>query len=87
MIAFGYDDCQQVVLEEPMPEKKDWGTEAVWFGQEVYEGLERWVKAHRDKYPKGEECPEVDIVHDAIDAMLDEVRDCGVEGLLPWQKM
>lgn len=40
----------------------------------------RWLKEWRDRFPKGEECPEVDIVHDAINAMLDDYRaraDCG----------
>jgi hypothetical protein len=48
-------------------------------GQQVYEGLEMWLKARRDEQRQP-------IARQAIDALLDEVREDGAEGWLPWQK-
>jgi hypothetical protein len=51
--------------------------------QNTYEGLERWMKERRDEWTglnyKGREWR-------AIDTLLDEVREAGVEGYLPWQR-
>lgn len=51
-----------------------------------------WLKRWRDRFPKFEECPEVDIAYDVIDGMLDDYRaraDYGISlnGELPdWAK-
>lgn len=47
-------------------------------GQETYEGLEMWLKARRGE--------QEDAGWAAIDTLLDEVREAGAEGFLPWQR-
>lgn len=52
-------------------------------GQQTYEGLEMWLKARRDEHAVvggGE------VEWRTIDGLLDEVRDAGAEGFLPWQR-
>jgi len=54
-----------------------------WSSEEVFEGLERWLKECRD------ECgtPHVNPAWNTINILLDEVRAAGVEGFLPWQRL
>lgn len=54
-------------------------------GEEVVEGIERWLKARRDEYPRHEHGSEAASYY-AIDKLLDELRDDAVEGWLPWEK-
>jgi hypothetical protein len=34
----------------------------------------RWLKMWRDRYPKDEVCPEIDIAYDTVDAMLEDYK-------------
>lgn len=52
-----------------------------WTGEQVSGDLERWLKARREQYTKHTVCWRV------VDVLLDEVREAGVEGWLPWQRM
>lgn len=54
-----------------------------WTGEKVFEGLEKWLKTRRDEASSGAE----DYRAEIIDMLLDEVRDKGVEGWLPWQNL
>lgn len=53
-------------------------------GEEIFEGIEKWLKARRDEYAieHGSEAAS----HYAIDKLLDELREDAAEGWLPWQK-
>lgn len=55
---------------------------ASWDGEELAEGLERWLKARRD-----EKQGHYGHAYDTIDQLLDEARDCGAEGWFPWQRI
>lgn len=50
--------------------------------RETYESLEKWLKERRDQYI-GATNPGY---FNAVNELLDEVRDAGVEGFLPWQR-
>jgi hypothetical protein len=52
--------------------------------EETYNGLEDWLKKRRDEY-RGTPMASI-AAFDAIDDLLDEVREAGVEGFLPWQR-
>jgi len=52
--------------------------------EETYNGLVDWLKKRRDEY--ADWISEGTIAYDTIDILLDEVRDAGVEGFLPWQR-
>jgi len=52
-----------------------------WSGEEVHEGLEKWLKARRDEAGSAN-----NPAWQTINNLLDEVRDDGAEGWLPWQK-
>lgn len=51
--------------------------------EDIYRGLELWLKTRRDEWngpnTGGREW-------EAVDALLDEVREAGAEGFLPWQR-
>lgn len=49
---------------------------------ETYEGLVGWLKQRRDDITE-----KLDpVAWDAIDSLLDEAREAGAEGFLPWQQ-
>ncbi len=50
---------------------------------EVWQGLEKWLKTRRDEAGNGA----MDYQAGVIDNLLDEVRDCGVEGSFPWERL
>jgi hypothetical protein len=56
-----------------------------WTGEEVFEGLEKWLKARRDEADKDRDAGIAPFT--VIDNLLDEVRDQGAEGWLPWQRL
>ena len=47
--------------------------------EETFNGLVDWLKKRRD----GHRQP---LARQAVDDLLDEARDAGVEGYLPWQR-
>lgn len=47
--------------------------------EETYNGLVDWLRKRREEQRQP-------IAKEAIDALLDEARDDGVEGYLPWQR-
>lgn len=53
--------------------------------EETYNDLEKWLKKRRDQFSHSDYSHERTGYH-AIDALLDEVREAGAEGFLPWQK-
>jgi hypothetical protein len=55
--------------------------------EETYNGLVDWLRKRRDEY-RGQQAKAMPsmIAFDTIDKLLDEVRDTGVEGYLPWQR-
>ncbi|HEY6020274.1 MAG TPA: hypothetical protein VIY48_10330 [Candidatus Paceibacterota bacterium] len=57
---------------------------ASWTAEEVYEGIEQWIKARRDEYTPDAYGADA---HYVIDKLLDELRDNGIEGFFPWQRM
>lgn len=54
---------------------------SMWTAEEVFEGLERWLKVRRD------ECPRDTQQWYQVDGLLDELRDNGYEGFFPWQRI
>ena len=54
---------------------------ANWSGEEVAEGVERFLKHCRDEYPKNS--PE----WTALDNTLNDTREAAAEGWLPWQRL
>lgn len=63
---------------EPMHITKVYG----WSGEEVAEGIERWLKTRRD------ECMTGGVYGGAeIDVLLDEARDAFAQGWMPWQRL
>lgn len=52
--------------------------QGMWTSGEVLEGIEKWLKHRRAV------CDQTD--ERAIDMLLDELRDCAVEGWFPWQQ-
>lgn len=56
---------------------------ARWTGEEVFEGLEKWLKTRRDEADSDALVPP----NLPIDTLLNEVRDLAAEGWLPWQKL
>jgi erythromycin esterase-like protein len=52
--------------------------------EETYNCLVDWLRKRREEYREGP-APSM-ISFDAIDGLLDEARDAGVEGYLPWQR-
>jgi hypothetical protein len=59
---------------------------ARWTGEEVYEGLQRWLKTRRDEYPRNPHGGD-GYKWDAVDSLLDEVRDEAAQGWMPWQRL
>lgn len=66
-----------------MPDRSDidWMTHVQWTSEEVADGIEEWLKIRRDEYES------YMISYQAIDQLLDELRDKTVEGWLPWQRL
>lgn len=50
--------------------------------EEIHNGLVDWLRKARDQYQDPPGNPQ----YEAIDWLLDETRDAGVEGYLPWQR-
>jgi len=50
--------------------------------EETYNGLVDWLRKRRDEYP----IEHGNDGYGTIDKLLDEARDAGVEGYLPWQR-
>lgn len=51
-----------------------------WTGEEVYEGLVKWLNFLRSK-----ETDAISVY--VINNLLNDVRNYGIQGLLPWQKI
>lgn len=56
---------------------------ATWSGEEVAAGIELWLKTRRDNARKAGDS----IEYEVTDSLLDEARDCFVEGWMPWQRI
>lgn len=55
--------------------------------EETYNGLVDWLHKRRDEYRgRPDKATPSMIAFDVIDALLDEARDAGLEGYLPWQR-
>lgn len=52
-----------------------------WSGEEMFEGLEKWLKTRRDDYQKESSA------YIAVDDLLDELREAAAEGWFPWQRL
>lgn len=56
---------------------------AAWTGEEVAEGVERWLKFRRDEARTAGD----GIAAEVMDGVLDEARECFAEGWMPWQRL
>lgn len=58
---------------------------ASWSGEEVFKGVEKWLKTRRDEKDPSDHTPGGEWA--GIDTLLDELRDSAAEGWLPWQRL
>lgn len=49
-------------------------------------GLERWLKARRDEWQGEDRKYSGPGAYHVIDSLLNEVRESGAEGFLPWER-
>jgi hypothetical protein len=52
--------------------------------EEIQAGLERWLKYHREQQRYGNGDLSSGFV--AMETLLNELRDCGAEGVWPWNQ-